>query len=440
MINRQSPMRDLLIIFGRYPIPGKTKTRLIPTLGPAGAADLQRWLTEKTLATAKSFAFKRGIGVEFCFEGGSEQKMRRWLGSGVSFSPQVKGDLGKRMISAFFDAFRGGARRVVLLGTDIPELKADNLGQAFDALTENDLVIGPSKDGGYWLIGLNRSAHLFEDIKWGTGAVLGQTLALADEQGLRVKQLDSLMDIDTEEDLKQLPPEWTSKRPYISIVIPALNEEANIETAIRSALNEDAEIIVVDGGSTDDTAARAMRAGARVEMGSRGRALQQNRGASCASGKVLMFLHADTRLPGGYVKHVFEILMDTETVAGAFRFKTNLDNPLMKVIELMTNIRSQYFKMPYGDQGLFIRKSVFESVGGFPESPIAEDLFLVRRLSQKGRIRIAPVHVVTSARRWQTLGLFRTTLINQVILAGLCLGILPSTLSSLYRVSRIKKD
>ncbi|MCD4717973.1 MAG: TIGR04283 family arsenosugar biosynthesis glycosyltransferase, partial [Desulfobacterales bacterium] len=258
--------------------------------------------------------------------------------------------------------------------------------------------------------------------------------------GLRVKQLDSLMDIDTEEDLKQLPPEWTSKRPYISIVIPALNEEANIETAIRSALNEDAEIIVVDGGSTDDTVARAIRAGARVETSSCGRARQQNRGASCASGKVLMFLHADTRLPGGYVKHVFEILMDTETVAGAFRFKTNLDNPLMKVIELMTNIRSQYFKMPYGDQGLFIRKLVFESVGGFPESPIAEDLFLVRRLSQKGRIRIAPVHVVTSARRWQTLGLFRTTLINQVILAGLCLGILPSTLSSLYRVSRIKKD
>lgn len=434
MINRQSPTRDLLIIFGRYPIPGKTKTRLIPTLAPAGAADLQRWLTEKTLETAKAFACSRGIEVDVCFEGGSEQKMRRWLGSGVSFSPQVKGDLGVRMSSAFFDAFRGGARRVVLLGTDIPELKADNLRQAFDSLTENDLVIGPSTDGGYWLIGLNRPAPLFEGINWGTGAVLGQTLSLADEQGLRVKQLDSLMDIDTEEDLKQLQPEWTSKRPYISIVIPALNEGANIETAIRSAINEDVEIIVVDGGSTDDTVDRAMRAGAGVEMVSHGRALQQNTGALCASGRVLLFLHADTRLPHGYINHVFETLMDIETVAGAFRFKTNLDNPLMKVIELMTNIRSQYFKMPYGDQGLFIRKSVFESVGGFPENPIAEDLFLVHRLSKKGRIRIAPVQVVTSARRWQTLGLFRTTLINQVILAGLCLGISPSTLSSLYRV------
>jgi uncharacterized protein len=433
-------MVDKLIIFGRYPIPGQTKTRLIPTLGPAGAADLQRWLTEKTLETAKEFAFPRGIDVEVCFEGGSERKMRRWLGSGVSFSPQVKGDLGIRMSSAFFDAFRGGARRVVLLGTDIPELKADKKGQAFDALAENDLVIGPSTDGGYWLMGMNRPAPLFEGINWGTGAVLGQTLSLADEQGLRVKELDVLKDIDTAEDLKQLPPEWTSKRPYISVVIPALNEGTNIETAIRSARDEDVEIIVVDGGSTDDTVARAVRADARVEMGSRGRALQQNRGASSARGRVLLFLHADTRLPGGYFNHVFELLMDPGTVAGAFRFKTNLDNPLMKAIEFMTNIRSQYFNLPYGDQGLFIRKPVFESVGGFPESPIAEDLFLVRRLSKKGRIRIAPVHVVTSARRWQTLGLFRTTLINQVILAGLCLGISPSTLSSLYRVSRIKKD
>jgi len=438
MINHKEFQNDRLIIFGRYPVPGRVKTRLIPAIGPAGAADLQRWLTEKTLATAKAFALPRWIDVEVCFEGGNEQKMRRWLGSGCSLSRQAPGDLGMRMYAAFLAAFQNGCRRVILIGTDIPELKTDHLGQAFGALTENDLVIGPSRDGGYWLIGLIRPAHLFEGINWGTGAVLGQTLDLANEQGFRVKELDVLTDIDTAEDLKQLLPEWAGKRPYVSVTIPTLNEAANIETAIRSSLNEDVEIIVIDGGSTDDTVARAMRAGARVEMSSRGRALQQNRGAASAGGRVLLFLHADSRLPTGYINHVFEILMDTETVAGAFRFKTNLDSPLMNLIELMTNIRSQYFKLPYGDQGLFIRKSIFELVGGFPDVPIAEDLFLVRRLSKKGRIRIAPVHVVTSGRRWQTLGLFRTTLINQVILAGCCLGISPSTLSSLYQVYRIK--
>jgi len=434
MINRQSPTRDRLIIFGRYSVPGRVKTRLIPAIGPAGAAGLQLWLTEKTLGMAKAFAFPCGIDVEVCFEGGSEQKMRRWLGSGFSFSRQAPGDLGMRMYAAFLAAFQSGCRRVVLLGTDIPGLKTDHLRQALDALTENDLVIGPSTDGGYWLIGLNRPAHLFQGIKWGTGAVLGQTLDLANEQGLGVKELDSLTDIDTAEDLKLLPPEWAGKVPYVSVIIPTLNEAENIEATIRSALNEDVETIVVDGGSTDDTVARAMRAGARVEMGSRGRAQQQNLGAASARGRVLLFLHADTLLPACYVNHVFETLMDTETVAGAFRFKTNLDSPLMNLIELITNVRSQYFNLPYGDQGLFIWKSVFESVGGFPDVPIAEDLFFVRRLSKQGRIKVAPVHVVTSARRWQTLGLFRTTLINLFVLAGLCLGISPSTLTSLYRV------
>ena len=280
MRNHKYFRRNRLIVFGRYPVPGRVKTRLIPAIGPAGAADLQRWLTEKTLETAKAFAFPRGIDVEVCFEGGTKQKMRRWLGSGVSLSRQVPGDLGMRMYTTFLAAFQSGCSRVILIGTDIPELKTDHLRQAFDALTENDLVIGPSTDGGYWLIGMNRPVHLFQAIKWGTGAVLGQTLALAHEQGLRVKELDVLTDIDTTEDLQQLPPEWTSKGPYISVVIPALNEGANIETAIRSALNEDAEIIVVDGGSTDDTVARAMRAGSRVELGPLGRALQQNKGAS----------------------------------------------------------------------------------------------------------------------------------------------------------------
>jgi hypothetical protein len=133
---------------------------------------------------------------------------------------------------------------------------------------------------------------------------------------------------------------------------------------------------------------------------------------------------------------VFETLMDPKTVLGAFRFKTDLNRSLMKVIEFVTNIRSQYLKLPYGDQGLFIRKSVFDLVGGFPEVPIGEDLLFVRRLSKHGHIGIVQADAVTSARRWQKLGLLRTTLVNQVILTGFCLGISPLTLASLYRITR----
>jgi len=195
---------DHLIIFGRYPVPGRTKTRLIPALGPAGAADLQRRLTEKIFQTVIRFAEPRKMGVEFCFEGDSNQKVRQWIGSGPILSRQVQGNIGERMHTAFLESFRKGADRVVLLGTDIWQLKSDHLDQSFDALIENDLVIGPSTDGGYWLIGMNRPFDLFEGIKWSTDVVLDQTLSLAKKQGLRVKTLSPLNDIDTEEDLKQV--------------------------------------------------------------------------------------------------------------------------------------------------------------------------------------------------------------------------------------------
>ena len=191
----------------------------------------------------------------------------------------------------------------------------------------------------------------------------------------------------------------------------------------------------MDGGSTDDTVKRATDAGARTEVSSRGRALQQNRGAASAQGSVFLFLHADTRLPRGYVHHIFEILIDPKTALGAFRFKTDLDHPLLRAVEFLTNMRSHFLKLPYGDQGLFLRKSLFESIGGFPEVAIAEDLFLVRLLSKHGRIRIAPAYAITSGRRWRATGLLRTTLINQVIMAGCYLGVSPRVLASLYQVS-----
>ncbi|MBL7101939.1 MAG: TIGR04283 family arsenosugar biosynthesis glycosyltransferase [Desulfobacteraceae bacterium] len=430
---RKNSVQERLIIFCRYPIPGRVKTRLIPALGPAGAADLQRLLTEKTLATAREFALLRGVGIEVSFEEGDKRKIRRWLGSGLILSPQGPGDLGERMHSAFLQAFRNGANHVVLVGTDIPNLRANQFKQAFSALKDNDLVLGPSTDGGYWLIGLRRPAALFEGINWGTKEVLEETIALTRRQGLRAHILDPLSDLDTPEDFKRLWPGRDMRRPYISTIIPTLNEETNIEATILSAQHEDVEIIVVDGGSSDHTVARAARTGVRVESSPRGRALQQNRGAELAEGSVLLFLHADTHLPDSYVTHVFDTLIDPMTSAGAFRFRSDLNCPAMKGIAFLANFRSRFLKLPYGDQGLFVRKPVFDRVGGFPDVPIAEDLFLVRRLAKHGRIRIASADVTTSARRWLVLGLLRTTLINQLIVAGCYLGVSPHTLASLER-------
>ena len=433
MSSRKNPRPDRVIIFGRYPVPGGTKTRLIRALGPVGAADLHRRMTEKTVEKVKEMASRRSIDVEFCFEGESKSKVRRWLGSGMIYSQQESGELGERMYLAFRKAFYRGCRRVVLLGTDIPQLRMDILEEAFDAFMENDLIIGPSNDGGYWLMGLNRPANLFQGVNWGTSEVLDQTLSLAERRHLKVHRLKILTDIDTKEDLKQWQPEEINRKPYLSVIIPTLNEGLHIKTTIHRAHHEDAEIIVMDGGSTDNTVTQAMDGGARVEKSPRGRAIQQNRGAMLASGKIFLFLHGDTHLPSHYMTHIFEAFMDPEIVAGTFKFDTDLDHPLMRLIEGLTNFRSQILRMPYGDQGIFVRRSVFEAVGGFPEVSIAEDLFLVRLLSKCGRIRIVPAKAVTSGRRWRELGLFRTTLINQMIVAGCYLGISSRELARLYR-------
>jgi uncharacterized protein len=430
---------DRLIIFGRYPVPGRTKTRLIPLLGAARAADFQRDLTEKTLRTDRSVARRHPVGLEACFEGGSPAKLRRWLGPGLIFSEQSAGDLGERMKAAFLQAFRQGAQHVVLHGTDIPDLTHHHIHEAYDALKSHDLVLGPSMDGGYWLIGIKKPADLFRGIEWGTPSVFDQTVAAARAQGLSVHVLSPLTDMDTGEALKRGMSEWARAQPYLSVIIPALNEEAHIEEAIRKAGSPDAEIIVVDGGSRDGTVDIAERAGAAIITAPRGRALQQNLGAAAARGSVLLFLHADTLLPRDYVAQVFETLMDRSVALGAFRFKTNLDQPFMRGIERTTHIRSRYMGLPYGDQALFLRKSQFQAAGGFPEMPVAEDLFFVRLMSKQGRVAIAPAHAVTSGRRWKEVGVLRTTLINQFILAGFALGISPKTLARLYRRGARKK-
>ncbi len=419
-----------LIIFGRYPVPGRTKTRLIPALGPVGAAELQRDMTEKILEVALA----AGIApVRFCYSGGASRQVRRWIGRpGLLIERQTGADLGRRMHHAIASAFRQGSRQVVLMGTDVPSVAADHLKAAFDALQHNHMVVGPSRDGGYWLIGLRRPVDLFADIAWGTHRVLAQTLEAGRRLELRSTQLPPLQDIDRVDDLSALPSSIIARRPYLSVVIPALNEAVAVDAAIESARCDDAEVIVVDGGSRDRTAACAQAAGARVIPSPMGRALQQNRGARKAGGKVLLFLHADSRLPDHYCTHLFETLMDSRIIAGAFQFKTDLENRSMRLIEKAARIRSDWFQMPYGDQGIFLRKEVFDRIGGFTPVPIAEDLFLVRRLARMGRIGLAPVPVVTSGRRWRTIGVWRATLINYLIAGGCLMRVPPRYLAPLY--------
>jgi uncharacterized protein len=191
-----------LIIFTRYPEPGKTKTRLIPALGTLGAANLQREMTEYTISQVKELQTTVSISWEVRFAGGDWQLMEDWLGFGLVYQSQGGGDLGSRMARSLFDAFQRSAEKVIIIGTDCPGVNSQILIQAFEQLHTCDLVLGPAIDGGYYLIGLRRFIpELFANIDWGTSQVLQQTVDIAEALNISYMFLPPLADVDRPEDL-----------------------------------------------------------------------------------------------------------------------------------------------------------------------------------------------------------------------------------------------
>ncbi len=226
----------------------------------------------------------------------------------------------------------------------------------------------------------------------------------------------------------------------ISIIIPTLNEAENIKEAIATTqLGINIEVIVVDGGSNDDTVAIAQSLGVKIISSSPGRAVQMNRGAVAATGEILLFLHADTCLPTGFDDMVRTALQQPGTLAGAFKLRIDASLLSLRWVELGVNLRSHFYQMPYGDQAIFLTKAVFQQIGGFPELPIMEDFELMRRLKRIGQIVIIPTPIVTSARRWLQKGVFKTTLLNQIVIIAYLLGISPKRICRWYRQEKFKR-
>lgn len=435
-----SPGPGRLVIFTRYPQPGTTKTRLIPALGPEGAADLQRQMTEHTLGQVAAWQtqFPHDLTVEIWFSGGDRSQMADWLGAQWAYYPQGEGDLGDRLQRA---GNQDPHRALLVIGIDCPGIDVLCLEQAWRSLHHSEVVLGPAMDGGYYLLGMRRwQPALVQDISWSTDQVLAQTMAIAQEQGLTLATLRPLSDVDEPQDLAV----WTNHRersPHarLSIIIPTLNEATAIASTLRHiggltpAPFSDLEVLVVDGGSQDSTLAQARAQGAIALSAPPGRAQQMNCGAQVATGEVLLFLHADTQLPTNAAEEVARVLAQPSVVAGAFTLRIDGANPGLRWVEWGVGVRSRLWQLPYGDQGIFLTAQQFWQVGGFPNQPIMEDVELVRRLKPHGRVAIAPASVMTSARRWQRLGLIKTTLLNQIMLIGYRCGVSPDRLAHWYR-------
>ena len=217
----------------------------------------------------------------------------------------------------------------------------------------------------------------------------------------------------------------------ISVVIPALNEAENILSCLESVKNQycEFEVIVVDGGSRDGTVDLA-RPQARVIRSEKGRALQMNSGARLCTGEVLLFLHADSQLPPDGLVLVERVLANPRIVGGTFRLRFDSRKILLRFITFFTRFKFQY--LHYGDQGIFVRRSVFEQLKGFEEIPLMEDVDFLRRLRKAGQLALLKQSVTTSARRFLEHGILRQQLLNTILVISYLLGMKPEVLKKWY--------
>jgi rSAM/selenodomain-associated transferase 2 len=223
----------------------------------------------------------------------------------------------------------------------------------------------------------------------------------------------------------------------ISIIVPVLDEEKQLATTLEGLVAlAPYEILVVDGGSSDRSCEVAGRFGVHVIAAGRGRARQMNRGAAQATGEVLLFLHADTRLPASAFAEIRDAFTNADCVGGRFDVELEGDHWMLPVVARMISERSRLTKVATGDQALFVRRGVFEQMGGFPDIPLMEDIAFCRRLKLMGQVACLRSRVVTSGRRWEIDGIWRTIFRMWALKLLYLGGVSPARLKQYYGDTR----
>jgi rSAM/selenodomain-associated transferase 2 len=225
-------------------------------------------------------------------------------------------------------------------------------------------------------------------------------------------------------------------RPSFSVVIPVLGEATGIDAVVDHVrvvgYGQDVEVVVVDGDPAGSTLAALTRGGVTALQSLPGRARQQNAGAAAAGGDIILFLHADVRLPAGAFQAA-EAALDAGAALGAFSLALRTRHPWLRLAAAGATLRSRLFFLPYGDQAFFMRRELFCALGGFPDLPIMEDVALVRAVRRAGgMVRILPGRVVASARRYEALGPRPTTLRNLALLTLFSCGVPAARLARFY--------
>ncbi len=422
-------MNSTLVLMTRFPEAGKAKTRLIPHYGADGACALHKQMTEFTVKEAMNL----DVCVQVHYTGASFEAMQNWLGkfanseqdcqSKLEFIPQVNGDLGDKMYTSIANVLNKHnntsthkPKKIIIIGSDCPNNRCENIKHAYNLLDNHSCVIGPSEDGGYYLIGfaasnaadfINKIKPLFYNITWGTDLVFAQTLAKIKQAKLYYAVLPMLSDVDLPHDVPQ----------KISVIIPTLNDEESLNNLLYylpSAFNT--QVIISDASNTSKTKEIANNYHTIYVKSAPGRSKQILSAKASATGDIILFLHADSTMPPLWDVKIRAALSNKENSLGYFRFGIKENFWTKRIIEWATNnIRCKIFKLPFGDQGLFVRKDDFLQ-WNLPEVPILEDVFLVKKAKKHGKLVEIPQTLYTSGRRWLKHGLIRTTIINWSVL------------------------
>ncbi len=405
-------MKKAIIIFTRVPIPGETKTRMMPWLKPAECAQLHRCF----LYDIKEECQKVGADIYVCYTPeGKEDGLVSVLGRDKEYFAQTGTGLGEKMYHGIQNVLSRGYDACILIGSDVPEIRAKHLQKAFSILERKDVVFGPTVDGGYYLVGM-KTPHIevFHKQSYGHGKVLENTSRYLREHGITMGYIPKLSDMDVPEDLKRFKERMrTDKRlqqtmtgrylmrtSRISIIVPIYNEEATIvkmQEQLRPLKNK-CEIIFVDGGSTDKTL-DLLSSEFRVLHSKKGRQNQMNLGAVESGGEILFFLHCDSELPIRPLEQIRYVMKDYRV--GCFGIAFHSCNFFMWTCRVISNLRVKDRKLIFGDQGLFIERDLFFEIGMFPDIPIMEDYQLSLTLKErKEKIGMTRKRIYTSDRRF----------------------------------------
>ena len=410
-----------LIIFTRVPVPGQTKTRLMPYFTPRQCAKLHTCFLKDIAAECKRVR----ADLYVCFTGEdsrcgcpSEDKgnmLYRIFGECAGYIPQEGADLGQRMYRAIGQVLAKGYASCVLVGTDVPEVRSGDIHQAFDLLKTKDIVFGPTADGGYYLIGMKEARkEAFEKQTYGHGKVLQHTVRGLKSRNLSVGLGKKLHDIDTRGDIAGYRDRQRSDRRLqktetgkylmrtckVSVIVPIYNEEKVIGDLLESLrrIKDRCEVILVDGGSTDRTL-DYIDSGFKLLHSPKGRAHQMNLGAEESTGDILFFLHCDSELPKKPLEQIRYVMKDYRV--GCFGIAFHSANFFMLTCRLISNHRIKDRKVVFGDQGIFIDRRLFFDAGMFPELPVMEDYQFSLNLKSRGeKIGITKSRIYTSDRRF----------------------------------------